>query len=71
MQTFQPRKLYLWGNLKIAVDHKVPDKTLIRGWLLALYEMGQRRRGKSGDKETGTPGCPLHCISGAARCRGR
>ncbi len=28
------------GNLKIAVDHKVPDKALIKGWLLALFEMG-------------------------------
>ncbi len=40
VQTFQPRKLYLWGNLKIAVDHKVPDKTLIRERLLTLFERG-------------------------------
>lgn len=59
------------GNLKIAVDHKVPDKALIKGWLLALFEMGQIRRGKRGNKETGTERCPLHCISGAARCRVR
>ena len=46
------------GNLKIAVDHKVPDKTLIRERLLTLFERGQRRRGKSGDKN-GHPRVPV------------
>ncbi len=41
------------GNLKIAVDHKVPDKTLIRGRLLTLFEREpvqgrEKRRQKNG-----------------------
>lgn len=47
------------GNLKIAVDHKVPDKTLIRGWLLALFERGSEQERKQRQQKNGPPRVPV------------
>ncbi|CAJ1779326.1 hypothetical protein FICEBENF_00801 [Aeromonas hydrophila] len=47
------------GNLKIAVDHKVSDKTLIRGWLLTLLEIGPAQEREKRRQKNGHPMVPV------------
>lgn len=47
------------GNLKIAVDHKVPDKTLIIGWLFTLCEMGPAQEREKRQQKNGHPRVPV------------